>query len=146
MLAVDLGAGKAGAHPNQHHRHQVGPGHDGIPAQVGRGPVAPGSPDRDAQRIGGVELMLEQGADPDGPPDQSHTPLKAAINFELDEVVKVLLDHGADPNDVDIQFQSKIKVGKFVDIEKPSYLDAYNDYLKTRLGDKFKPYGVVDEE
>ena len=54
--------------------------------------------------------------------------------------------HGADPNDVDIQFQSKIKVGKFVDIDKPSYLDAYNDYLKTKLGDKFKPYGVVDEE
>ena len=54
--------------------------------------------------------------------------------------------HGADPNDVDIQFQSKIKVGKFVDIEKPSYLDAYNEYLKKRLGDKFKPYGVVDEE
>jgi hypothetical protein len=47
---------------------------------------------------------------------------------------------------VDIQFQSKIKVGKFVDIEKPSYLDAYNDYLKTKLGDKFKPYGVPDEE
>jgi 2-oxoglutarate ferredoxin oxidoreductase subunit beta len=54
--------------------------------------------------------------------------------------------HGADPNDVDIQFQSKIKVGKFVDIEKPSYLDAYNDYMKTKLGDKFKRYGVDDEE
>ncbi|MHC4266771.1 MAG: 2-oxoacid:ferredoxin oxidoreductase subunit beta, partial [Planctomycetota bacterium] len=50
--------------------------------------------------------------------------------------------HGADPNDVDIQFQSKIKVGKFVDIEKPSYLDKYNDYLKTKLDEKFKPYGV----
>ena len=54
--------------------------------------------------------------------------------------------HGANPDDVDIQFQSKIKVGKFVDIDKPSYLDAYNDYLKTKLGDKFKPYGVIDEE
>ncbi len=54
--------------------------------------------------------------------------------------------HGADPNDVDIQFQSKIKVGKFVDIDKPSYLDAYNDYLKTKLGDKFKPWGVDEEE
>ena len=54
--------------------------------------------------------------------------------------------HGADPKDVDIQFQSKIKVGKFIDIEKPSYLDKYNDYLKTKLGEKFKPYGVTDEE
>jgi 2-oxoglutarate ferredoxin oxidoreductase subunit beta len=52
----------------------------------------------------------------------------------------------ADPNDVDIKFQSKIKIGKFVDIEKPSYLDAYNEYLKTKLGDKFKPYGVDHEE
>jgi 2-oxoglutarate ferredoxin oxidoreductase subunit beta len=51
-----------------------------------------------------------------------------------------------DPNDVDIKFQSKIKIGKFVDIEKPSYLDAYNDYLTTKLGDKFKPYGVDHEE
>jgi 2-oxoglutarate ferredoxin oxidoreductase subunit beta len=54
--------------------------------------------------------------------------------------------NGADPREVDIQFQSEIKVGKFVDIEKPSYLDNYNKYLKTRLGDKFKPYGVTNEE
>ena len=50
--------------------------------------------------------------------------------------------HGIDPREVDIQFQSKIKVGKFVDIEKRSYLDGYNEYMMKRLGDKFKPYGV----
>ena len=50
--------------------------------------------------------------------------------------------HGIDPREVDIQFQSKIKVGKFVDIEKPSYLDSYNTYMQKRLGDKFKLYGV----
>ena len=44
------------------------------------------------------------------------------------------------------EYTGKIKVGKFVDIEKPCYLDAYNDYLKTKLGDKFNPYGVADEE
>ena len=52
-----------------------------------------------------------------------------------------VISHGADPMDVDIQFQSKIKVGKFVDIDKPHYLEKYNEYLKQRLGDKFKPYG-----
>ncbi len=53
-----------------------------------------------------------------------------------------VIAHGADVRDVDIEFQSEIKVGKFLDIEKPSYLDKYNEYLKHKLGDKFKPYGV----
>ena len=57
-----------------------------------------------------------------------------------------VIANGADPKDCDIQFQSKIKVGKFIDIEKPSYLDGYNEYLKGKLGDKFKPYGVDDEK
>ena len=46
-----------------------------------------------------VELMLVQGAAVDGPAEISHTPLIAAINFSHPQVVKVLLDHGADPND-----------------------------------------------
>ena len=57
-----------------------------------------------------------------------------------------IISHGADPNDVDISFQSKIKVGKFLDIDKSCYLDGYNKYMKGRLGDKFKPYGVEDEK
>jgi 2-oxoglutarate ferredoxin oxidoreductase subunit beta len=54
--------------------------------------------------------------------------------------------HGADPREVDIKFQSKIKVGKFVDIEKQDYLSSYNKYMKEKFADKFKPYGVIDEE
>jgi 2-oxoglutarate/2-oxoacid ferredoxin oxidoreductase subunit beta len=54
--------------------------------------------------------------------------------------------NGADPREVDIQYQSEIKVGKFVDLDKPSYLDNYNTYLQKKLGEKFKPYGVTDEE
>jgi 2-oxoglutarate ferredoxin oxidoreductase subunit beta len=54
--------------------------------------------------------------------------------------------NGADPRDVGIGFQSEIKVGKFVDIEKPSYLDSYNDYMSHKLGDQFKPYGVNENE
>jgi 2-oxoglutarate ferredoxin oxidoreductase subunit beta len=54
--------------------------------------------------------------------------------------------NGADPRDVDIEFQSKIKVGKFIDIDKPDYLTAYNNFMQEKFGGKFKPYGVVDEE
>jgi 2-oxoglutarate ferredoxin oxidoreductase subunit beta len=54
--------------------------------------------------------------------------------------------HGADPRDVDIGFQSKIKVGKFVDLNRPSYVELYNNFMQKKLGDKFKPYGVNDEE
>jgi 2-oxoglutarate ferredoxin oxidoreductase subunit beta len=53
-----------------------------------------------------------------------------------------VIAHRADVREVDIKFQSEIKVGKFLDVEKPSYLDKYNEYLKQKLGDKFKPYGV----
>ena len=54
--------------------------------------------------------------------------------------------NGADPRDVDIEYQSEIKVGKFVDIEKPHYIDKYNDYMSSKFGDKFKPYGVENEQ
>ena len=54
--------------------------------------------------------------------------------------------NGADPRDLDIDFQSKIKVGKFIDEDKPNYLDNYNEFLSQKLGDKFKPYGVEDEK
>jgi 2-oxoglutarate ferredoxin oxidoreductase subunit beta len=54
--------------------------------------------------------------------------------------------HGADPRDVDIQFQSKIKVGKFVDIKKPSYLQSYNSYMTEKFGDTFIKYGIENEQ
>lgn len=49
--------------------------------------------------------------------------------------------HGADTRDVDIDFQSKIAVGKFVDIEKPTYIESLNAGYTRVLGDKYKPYG-----
>ena len=52
-----------------------------------------------------------------------------------------VIKHGADLNEIDIDYQSKITVGKFVDIEKPTYIDCLNDGYKRALGDKFKPYG-----
>jgi len=51
------------------------------------------------------------------------------------------IKHGADLKDVDIDFQSKITVGKFVDIEKPTYLECLNANNKRVFGDKYQPYG-----
>ncbi len=53
-----------------------------------------------------------------------------------------VIRHGADLKEVDIDFQSNLVVGKFVDIEKPTYLDCLNAGNKRAFGDKYKPYGV----
>jgi 2-oxoglutarate ferredoxin oxidoreductase subunit beta len=52
-----------------------------------------------------------------------------------------VIKHGADVNELDIDFQSKIIVGKFVDIEKPTYLECLNEGHKRAFGDKYKPWG-----
>ena len=52
-----------------------------------------------------------------------------------------IIKHGADPKDIDIEYQSKITVGKFVDIEKPTFLDCLNNRNKEVFGDKYKIYG-----
>jgi 2-oxoglutarate ferredoxin oxidoreductase subunit beta len=50
------------------------------------------------------------------------------------------INHSAKTKDVDIRLRDKIIVGKFVDIERPTYLDAMNTHFKKRLGDKYQPY------
>lgn len=55
-----------------------------------------------------------------------------------------VIEHGADLNKINIDYQSKITVGKFVDIEKPTYIDCLNDGYTKKFGDKFKPYGGGD--
>lgn len=57
--------------------------------------------------------------------------------YKKNSVVK----NGADTNTVAIGFQSDIIVGKFVDKSRPSYLDAMNDLLEKKLGDKYRRYG-----
>ncbi|UCD18343.1 MAG: 2-oxoacid:ferredoxin oxidoreductase subunit beta [Candidatus Zixiibacteriota bacterium] len=52
-----------------------------------------------------------------------------------------VIKHGADVREVDVDYQSKIVVGKFLDIEKPTYIDCVNDGNKRVFGDKYKPYG-----
>ncbi|MCK4547260.1 MAG: 2-oxoacid:ferredoxin oxidoreductase subunit beta [Candidatus Eisenbacteria sp.] len=48
--------------------------------------------------------------------------------------------HGADPNDLNIGFQEKIICGKFVDIEKPTFLDSMNECYGKSLGEKYEIY------
>jgi 2-oxoglutarate ferredoxin oxidoreductase subunit beta len=52
-----------------------------------------------------------------------------------------VIRHGADLREVGIDFQSKIVVGKFVDIERPTYIEAMNTAYKKVFGDKYKAYG-----
>ncbi len=52
-----------------------------------------------------------------------------------------VVKNGADTRDLDITFQSKITVGKFVDRERPTFVDSYNARLKEVVGDEFTPYG-----
>lgn len=50
------------------------------------------------------------------------------------------IQHGADTRDVDIAYQKKIIVGKFVEKEKPTFTEARESFLKEKLGDKYVPY------
>ena len=49
------------------------------------------------------------------------------------------IKNGADTKTVALDFQSKITVGKFVDIERPAYQDAMYDHLKKKYGDQYIP-------
>jgi 2-oxoglutarate ferredoxin oxidoreductase subunit beta len=42
--------------------------------------------------------------------------------------------------DADIGLRDKMIVGKFVDIERPTYLEAMNKHYQERLGSKYKVY------
>ena len=55
------------------------------------------------------------------------------------------IQHGADTRTLGISFQGKLIVGKFVDKEKPTFLDAMNKHLSRVLGDKYVPYGVKND-
>jgi 2-oxoglutarate ferredoxin oxidoreductase subunit beta len=48
--------------------------------------------------------------------------------------------HNADTKTVALGFQGKITVGKFVDKERPTYLDTMNEFFRKKFGDKYTPY------
>jgi Pyruvate:ferredoxin oxidoreductase and related 2-oxoacid:ferredoxin oxidoreductases, beta subunit len=49
------------------------------------------------------------------------------------------IKNGADTKSVALNFQSKITIGKFVDIERPSYQESMYDHLRKKLGDQYVP-------
>jgi 2-oxoglutarate ferredoxin oxidoreductase subunit beta len=50
--------------------------------------------------------------------------------------------NGADTKEVGLTFQGDIVVGKFVDRERPTWLDSMNNHLTKVLGEKFQTYGA----
>jgi 2-oxoglutarate/2-oxoacid ferredoxin oxidoreductase subunit beta len=54
---------------------------------------------------------------------------------------KSVVKNGADTKEVGLTFDGQIVVGKFVDRERPTWLDAMNDHLTQTLGAKYAPYG-----
>ncbi len=50
--------------------------------------------------------------------------------------------NGSDTKDVGLTFQGDFIVGKFVDRERPTWLDAMNAHYSQHFGEKYVPYGV----
>ncbi len=46
--------------------------------------------------------------------------------------------HGAAPDSVAIEFGGRITLGKFVDVEKPTFQDRLDDAMRASLGDKYR--------
>lgn len=55
------------------------------------------------------------------------------------------IEHGADTSKLDIGFQENFVLGKFVEKQQPTFLDAMNEQLAKVLGDDYQPYGTEDE-
>jgi 2-oxoglutarate/2-oxoacid ferredoxin oxidoreductase subunit beta len=51
-----------------------------------------------------------------------------------------IIRHGADTHDVDIKLHDPVIVGKFVDKDRPTYLDSMNTHFRQRFGDRYKEY------
>ncbi len=56
------------------------------------------------------------------------------------------IKHGADTRTVDIDYQGKLIVGKFIDKDKPTFLDAMNKHFSNVLGDDYQLYGRINHE
>jgi 2-oxoglutarate ferredoxin oxidoreductase subunit beta len=49
------------------------------------------------------------------------------------------IKNGADTKSVTLDFQGKITVGKFVDKERPTYIEAMNQHYQKKYGDRYVP-------
>ncbi len=51
-----------------------------------------------------------------------------------------VIRNGVDTRECDIRFQEQLVLGKFVDVEKPTYLDTMTGYLQRSVGKRYVPY------
>ena len=56
------------------------------------------------------------------------------------------IQHDADTRTLDIDYQGKLIVGKFIDKEKPTFLDAMNTHMINVLGDDYELYGRINND
>ena len=63
----------------------------------------------------------------------------AEMKYYKEQSVKM---NGADPSDpaLELKMRQPIGVGKFVDLDKPHYVERMNTYYSERLGDAYTPY------
>jgi 2-oxoglutarate ferredoxin oxidoreductase subunit beta len=54
--------------------------------------------------------------------------------------------HGADTRTLDIDFQGKLIVGKFIERDRPTFLEAMNSHLSNVLGDDYQLYGRTSHD
>jgi 2-oxoglutarate ferredoxin oxidoreductase subunit beta len=59
------------------------------------------------------------------------------LNFYRENTI---IRHGPKTDDLDISFKGKIIVGKFIDIEKPTYTEMMDEVLTKTLKEKYKKY------
>ena len=53
-----------------------------------------------------------------------------------------VVKNGADTKDLGLSFQGEIIVGKFVDRERPTWLESMNQHFSEALGEKYQHYGA----
>jgi 2-oxoglutarate ferredoxin oxidoreductase subunit beta len=56
------------------------------------------------------------------------------------------IQHGADTKTLDIDYQGKLIVGKFIDKENPTFLDAMDTHLNKVIGDDYQLYGRLNND
>ncbi len=66
---------------------------------------------------------------------------KLGTGFELMKFYhdNVEIQHAADTRDADIGFQGKILCGKFIDEERPTFLEMMHEHYRKVLGEKYVP-------
>lgn len=57
-----------------------------------------------------------------------------------------VIKHDADTRELDIGFRKDIVMGKFVDRERPTFMQALNTRFTEVFGEKYEPYGVTIDE